>query len=116
METDNLIRFEKPVNEETTAVISVTFKDENGDSVNPSTAKYTLYNLSTGAVINSRSLVDVPGDTAVRLIELAPADNVIVDDALQLEEHRLYVVYTYGAAKKGSVEIQVVVVNVGQES
>jgi len=118
MEPDNLIRFAAPVNEKTTSVVSVTFKDENGAAVNPATAKYTLFNVATGAVINSRSAVDVPGSTSTRLIELTPADNVIVDTALQLEEHRLYVLYTYsaGGSKTGSVEIQVVVVNMAKES
>jgi len=118
METSNLLKFEKPVNEGTTSVIEVTFKDETGANVNPAAATYTLYNLTTNAVINGRTATAVTGSTAVRNIELTPADNAIIDNALQLEEHRLFVTYTYSAAgaKTGSVEIQVVIVNMGKVS
>lgn len=110
---DNLIRLEKPINEKTTAVLSVTFKDENGADVTPTTATYTLYDRSTKAIINGRSATAIGGAGATRTIELAPLDNVIVNPVRQTEEHRLLVEYTYsGGTKSGSAEIQLVVVNI----
>ncbi len=108
----NLVRTKKIVNEGKSAFAVVTFKDENGDDIVPSTAKYTLYDYKSDGVINSRTDVDIPGSTATRTIELTDLDNVIVNDALFLEEHRLFVEFTYsGGAKSGSVEIQFHVAN-----
>jgi hypothetical protein len=114
---DNLVRPNDPINEKTSAFYVLTFKDENGDNITPSTATYTLYNTATASTIGGLENITVPGTGAVRTIEIPPSANVIVDDSLFSEEHRLYVPYTFqGGAKKGSVEIQVIVVNMGKES
>ena len=114
---DNLVRPNDPVNEKTSAFYELTFKDEDGANITPSTATYTLYNTATASTIGGLDNVTVPGTGAVRTIEIPPSANVIVDDSLFSEEHRIYVPYTYsGGAKKGSVEIQVIVVNMGKES
>jgi hypothetical protein len=112
----NLVRTKKIVNEGKSASAVLTFKDENGDEIVPSTAKYTLYDFKSDTVINDRTDVDMPGSTATRTIELTGSDNVIVNDALFLEEHRLYVEFTYaGGAKSGSVEAQFHVANMRKE-
>ena len=118
MENPNLIELEKDVNEASTALISITFKDETGTEVNPASAVYTLYDVASGTVINSRQNIDVPGDTTTRTIELTPDDNSILDDSMQLEEHRLYVSYQYGSggSRTGNLEIRVNVINLAMES
>ena len=108
----NLVRTKKIVNEGKSAFATVVFKDENGDPITPSTAIYTLYDFKSGGVINSRTDVAVPGSGDTRTIELTKLDNVIVDDSLFLEEHRLFVEFTYaGGTKDGSIEIQFHVAN-----
>jgi len=116
MESDNLKRFENPANEGSTALVQITFKDELGVDANPDTATYTLYNRATGAVINSRTAVSITGSTATRTITLTPADNAIIDTTLQLEEHRIFITFTYGGGKTGTAEIQIVVVNLAKVS
>lgn len=118
MERDNLVRPEEVVNEKSTAVVSITFKDEDGANAIPSTATYTLYDLASGGIINSVSGVSVPGTGAVRSITLDAEDNAMVDTNLATEEHRLYIIYTYGpgGAKTGSVEVQIIVVNMEKET
>jgi len=114
---DNLIRLEKPINEKTTAVLSVTFKNENGVDVNPDTATYTLYDRSTRQIINGRNGTTIAGSGATRTIELVPADNAIINPVRQTEEHRLLIEYTFGGSgKAGSSEVQLVIVNLLMKS
>lgn len=114
---DNLVRPGVVVNEGVSAFVDITFKDEDDVDAVPSTAVYTLFDKLSGAVINSRSGVAVPGSGASRTIELTPADNAIQDETLDVEEHRLYIKYTYGGggAKTGSVEVQIHVANMAKE-
>lgn len=113
---DNLVRTDKLINEGTTAIVICVFQDDQtpANPVVPNSAVYTLYDKSTGAIINSRNAVAVPTSGATGTIELTPADNVILDDGKSLEEHRLYVKYTYNGTgtRTGGVDIQIPVFNV----
>lgn len=119
MQETNLLRpRENLVSQNSNAFVSLTFKDEDGVVTIPVSASYTLYNYADGSVINSRSAVSIPGTGSTRTITLSPADNVINDDALKREEHRLAITFTYGAggAKTGKDEIQIIVENLKKES
>lgn len=111
---DNLVRTDKVINEGTTAIVTMVFQDDQQNSVIPNSAVYTLYDKSSGAIINARNAIAVPTSGATGTIELTPADNAILDDGKALEEHRIYVKYTYNGTgtRTGGIDIQIPVFNV----
>lgn len=74
------------------AWVKLTLKDEAGTTlaVAAVTALYwTLYDVETGGIINSRENVLVAVDANPYHLHLTPADNVIVTSANAKELHRL---------------------------
>ncbi len=114
-------------NELTSVRITAVVVDEAGSPLGSSaltTLKLTLYNLASGAIINSvnevsilnagRGTVDVSGNLVLTLL---PADGVIVDDTLKFERHLALIEWTYaGGTKSGSKEIEFKVRNLVQVS
>lgn len=111
---DNLIRLNQGFNEKTTAIVIMQFLDEDSTPVVPASATWSLYDKASGATVNGRSAVPVPTSGATGTIELTPLDNQILDNGKDLEEHRLFVQYTYAGTgtRTGSVEIQIPVINI----
>lgn len=111
---DNLIRPDKVVNEKTTAIVVIQFVDDAGAPVNPASANWTLYDAASGAAINGRTAVTLVTTGATGTIELTPADNVMVDPTKNIEEHRVYVAFTYlgSGTRSGGMDIQIPVVNI----
>lgn len=109
---DNLIRAGKVINEKTNATIVVSFLDEDLAPVTPTAASWTLYDASSAAVINSRNNVTLATSAGTGIITLGPSDNVMVDPTKDIEEHRVYVSFSYSGGKMGGIEIQVPVVNI----
>lgn len=98
-------------NEEETGFITLTFTDQNGDSIVPDSGTYTLYNKKTKAIINSRDDTAIPGLAATVDLELEPDDNVIIDDTLDVEQHVLFVEWVYNTDKQGKQELTFDVIN-----
>ncbi len=112
-----------PIAERTTALITAVIKDEL-DQLIPGSAltalALTLYALDLDrTIINSRDEQDILGvnggavDGSGNLsLELAPEDNEIVDDSIEVEEHVLLFEFTYGGGTKfGKQELLLKVVN-----
>lgn len=110
---DNVVKPEKSATVGSTAIINLSFVDDTGAPASPASATWSLYNFLDGSLINGRhdvAVVGLPAPTAT--VELTPADNVVVDPSMALEEHRLLVIYPYGAEPRiGKVQVQIVVEN-----
>ncbi len=97
------------VNEKTTSLITVAFRDENGGAVTPSAASYRIDDALSGAAI--RPLTDLgPGGPSVE-ITITDAENRILVPENSTEERLLTVFFTYGAGKKGNAEYRYIVKN-----
>lgn len=94
-----------------TGFVTLVFTDQDGDSVVPDSATYTLFNKKTKATINDRTAISIPGLAATVDLELLPADNPIIDDKLDVEEHVLFVEWVYSTTRLGKKEITFDVIN-----
>lgn len=109
--------------EKTSQAILVDILDENGDpiaSASLTTLKLTLYNRITLAIINARDQqnvlnlngVTVHATNGIATWIMVPADNVLGDDTLSVEDHVALFEWTYVAgAKRGQHEALIAVVN-----
>lgn len=114
------------VKENTGAVYTATLKDADGTVVplaNLTTITLTLYNVATGAIINSREDQDVKNTNNVTFHStsglltwsIQAADNVMVNSALQDEKHIALFEFVYsGTGTPGKHEVILMVRNLGQ--
>lgn len=101
-------KFDKKINEGSTAIYTATLKDEAG-TVIPSNAisalTLTLSNVADGTIINSRNAQDVLNDNNVTIHEssglltytLQPLDTAIQDADEPYETHRATFQCTYNS-------------------
>lgn len=99
------------VNEETTLVVTRYILDHNSNPIpnaSLTTLVYTLYERSTGAVINARQDVDAKANVdaaGLLTLELQPADLVMPTDNPE-EIHVILIEWTYEAgARSGKGEL-----------
>lgn len=87
-----------PLSERTTAKYTANLVDTTGAAIagaSLDSLTLSLINVQTGVVLNSRNAQNVLNANGVTIDvnglitwTLAPADNAIIDDRLQVEEHR----------------------------
>jgi expansin (peptidoglycan-binding protein) len=90
------------VNENSTAILTVTFTDENGDAAIPSGGQYTIYDVLSGITI--KAWTDFTPSSATHDIEITDEENSIIDDTQLYETRRVTVKWKYGAGKSGTGE------------
>jgi hypothetical protein len=107
------------VPERTTQKLTFTLKDETGAVIPGSsltTCTLTLYDQTTGAIINNRNGVDVKANIdgqGVMTFTFLPADGQILNDALMFEPHVALFQWTYNTGNsRGEYEVALVVRNV----
>lgn len=88
------------VNEQSTAVIGLSFTDETGQPVTPASARYRLDDVASDDEIVGWTDI-APTDASVDLI-ITGAQNVILDATSDYEKKRLTVIFTYGLDSKQS--------------
>lgn len=106
------------VAEETTALITATLTDEFDNPISVAgldSAKFTLYDAVTGAIINSRTDVNVLAniDTAGKLtLTLTPADTALLSQSNSRERRVAYFEWVYANDTKiGRHEVRFTVQN-----
>lgn len=116
--------------EGTTAIITWTFQDENDAAINNSalqTATLTLYDHSTGTIINTRDDDDIlgGGKTGANNVVIASGvatwyvqsvDNTIISPAIAYELHIALVEWSWdpgdgNGVRQGKKEISILVTN-----
>lgn len=89
----------RKAHEESTYIIRCDFEDEDGDPVTPATMTWKLTDR-TGAVINSRTAVDMSPSSSTEYIVLTGADLVIAD---AIDNKRfVYLKGTYNSTTHGN--------------
>jgi hypothetical protein len=78
-------------NEGDDGAIEMVFTDEFGNSVTPTSVKYTLYDEKTKDILNGREDVDLGSPASTMHLLLTPEDNVIhnatsVDEEIHVVE------------------------------
>lgn len=97
------------VNEQSTAYLTVSFRDKAGTLATPTTISYRIDNIETGQEIRDDTAV-TPAASSVE-ITLTPADNTLADPNRQYAHHRITVVATYGASDAVRAEYAYKVMN-----
>ena len=105
-------RISERVAEGSTARVTGSFVDLDGEAFKPEQVLMTLYNVSTGEIINNRSDVDVTSyvdDSGNLSLELTPDDNPILHKSRE-ESRILLLEWTWDSGlKAGKHEIHFVV-------
>lgn len=100
------------VNEQSTAYVTVSFRDKAGALATPATISYRIDDVETGQEIRDDTAV-TPAASSVE-ITLTPADNTLVNLNRQYEQHVVTVAATYGASDAVRAEYAYEVVNLQQ--
>jgi hypothetical protein len=99
------------VNEGTTSILILTFKDENGDPVIPLSGTYRIDDLDSGTGITGDTGF-TPSLSTYNLVIGATA-NRILSGAAEKELRRVTVTFQYGASGQGTGEYFYEVKNLG---
>jgi hypothetical protein len=71
------------INEQSTAYLTITFKDENGDASQPSSSTYQIHDEASGTEIQSETALSPTAGVAT--LTLTPAFNTIINSDLPWE-------------------------------
>ncbi|HSW37859.1 MAG TPA: hypothetical protein VLL97_00030 [Acidobacteriota bacterium] len=91
----------KIINEKSTLVVALSFKDEDGADVVPVSAHYRLDDVASGVSIVARTALTSLAATMDLVV--TAAQNAIKNGALATERKRLTVEFTYGIDTKAAV-------------
>lgn len=81
------------VNEQTTAYLSITFRDKTGAVQAPVSVSYRIDDVSSGRAV--REDTEVAPNGTVEIV-LTPSDNTMIDPLLPREQRRVTIVARYG--------------------
>lgn len=97
MQQDNI-----PVNEKSTYLINLVFKDEAGNLIAPNTATYRIDDVDSGTAILAETTF-IPSSSSHDLIVTA-AQNAILDATKDYERRLVTVKITYGISNREKQE------------
>jgi hypothetical protein len=101
------------INEQSTAILTLSFTDEDGATISPDSITYTLYDKMSGTVrATGTATADASGSAE---LEFTPEHNEILDQNNRYEIAEAQVVYTYNS-KTGRDTYQYKIVNLPKTS
>jgi hypothetical protein len=95
---------ETPVIKNSTAFVTVNFKDEDGQAVAPKSATWTLRTLS-GVVVNSREDVAIPAPIASTIVITLSGADLAISKGKQTQERILLIEGFYDSVEEDDVSI-----------
>ena len=90
------------INEKTTLLVTVSFFDDAGAAVTPSAATYRIHDKASGAIIVATT--SLAGLSTTKEIEVTSAQNALLNQSDNTEEHILTLTFTYGSSRQGTSE------------
>jgi len=96
------------INDRTTLVLTLTFRDEDDALVVPTAATYRIDDVLTGSVVKART--SLTGLASSMELEITSAQNAAIGEAT-LQERVVTVEFDYGASRHGSDEYRYYVRN-----
>jgi hypothetical protein len=100
------------VNEKSTSIVALTFRDEGGALVTPSGGTYRIDDAASGTEIKAETAF-TPGGSS-HDITISDTENRILDATRNVEERIVTVSFTYGAGKNGNGEYRYGVKNLAK--
>lgn len=97
------------VNERSTSIVAMTFRDETGALVTPSAGTYQIHDAASGTEIRAETPFTPAGST--HDITITDTENRILDASRNVEERIVTIKFTYGAGKPGTGEYRYIVKN-----
>ena len=102
------------VNEKSTSIVTLTFRDESGALVTPSAGTCQIHDAASGMEIRVETPFTPAGST--HDITITDTENRILDATRNMEERIVTVSFTYGAGKNGNGEYRYGVKNLAKIS
>jgi len=102
------------VNEKTTAYVTASFKDKDGNLAQPTTSSYTVHDEDTGAELVSSTALSPTGGS----VEIVLSGNAIKmhDETKTKETHVITVNATYAGGEELNAEFRFRVINLSHVS
>jgi len=97
------------VNEKSTYVVKLSFKDEDGVAVIPESLTYRLDDESSGEEVVENTVV-VPTDTSYN-VTISSTSNIVLNDDKKFEVKVLTASFTFDTSKVGTAEYKYKVLN-----
>lgn len=97
------------VNEKTTSIVTLSFTDEAGNAVTPTSGTYRIDDIASGTQIKGDTSF-TPGSSRHELT-ISDTENAILDADNERELRCVTVSVTYGAGKKCTAEYRYYVLN-----
>lgn len=102
------------INEKTTYVVNLAFKDEDNVPVTPNSANYTLYNYTSSSTVKDLTTITVTGSNVD--LEILYNYNSIVNPANEYEMMLLTVDFVFDVTKRGTSEYRYLIKNLKKVS
>jgi hypothetical protein len=97
------------INEKTTYVVNLAFKDENEAPVTPNSAQYSLYNYTANFNVKDLTTITITGSNVD--LEIPYSDNSIIKSTNDYEVMLLTVQYVFDTDKRGTSEHRYLIKN-----
>ncbi len=104
--------FGAEVNEDTTAILTMTFKNEDGVLTAPTTAQYRIDDVSSRTQIRDWTVISPPASSVD--VEITYLENAIIKQTHDLEIRRVSVKWTYATGKRGTEDFVYTLVNLNK--
>jgi hypothetical protein len=103
------------VNEGTTFILELSFEDEDGNAVTPSSASYRIDDVLSGTAIKAETAF-TPSSSVHELV-ITATENGILDNTYSREKKLVTVNYVYGSSSyEANAEYEYYVKNLGKVS
>jgi len=93
-----------PVVKNSTAFVTINFKDEDGQAVAPKSATWTLMTLS-GVIVNDREAVVIDTPIASTIVITLSGDDLAISKGKQIQERVFLVEGIYDSVEEDDVSI-----------
>lgn len=102
------------INEKTTYVVNLAFKDEDSLPVTPNSANYTLYNYTSSSTVKDLTTITITGSD--QDLEILYNYNSIINPANEQELMLLTVEFVFDVTKRGTSEYRYLIKNLKKVS
>lgn len=102
------------INEKTTYIVNLAFKDEDNVPTTPNSANYTLYNYTSSYAVKDLTTITVTGSDVD--LEILPNYNSIINSSNEHEMMLLTVDFMYDVTKRGTSEYRYLIKNLKKVS
>ena len=90
------------VNEQSNAILSLSFRDENGNKITPTSGRYRIDDMASGAVVTPWAVFS-PTISSYDIV-ISGAENTLVNEYNEAEQRMVTIVIFYSSGRQTTIE------------